>query len=666
MATTPSREIIYFGTEEPVPPATTVRAGPVSARFDGGNLRYLMVGDVEILRAVQFIVRDRNWGTYAPRIDNLSIEQPEGGFRIAFEAVCADADQRLSYTALIEGRPDRISFRVRARPETPFVTNRTGFVVLHGVEGVSGAPVRVTHTDGRTEDSRFPELIDPMQPFMDIRTLAHEPVPGLKVAVTMTGDSYEMEDQRNWSDASYKTYIRPLAEPWPYDLTAGEEMEQSVEVEIAGAAATTPGGPAGASAIGVVLDTGAARQLPRLGLAVAPDDIAGALAHRALVRAIGPDHLVAHVDLRTGPDAELIRSYGRLCAAVGARLVLECVLPCLDPDGDPTADLLVLQQDVERLRALVSEAGVSPDLLVAVPACDLKSTLPGSVFPACPDEEEISRVLGTAFPDVPLGGGMLTYFTELNRKRPPTAPFDFITHTTCPIVHAGDDLSVMESLQALPSVMKSTLAIAGGLPYRIGPTAIGMRMNAYGARTADNPHGGRIAMARIDPRQRGLIAAAWAVGYYAHALAFGVEAVCLNAPTGAFGAIHTREGWPQPWFDEPADGARVYPVFHALAGIGAAVGSAIPVTTEAPSRLLGFAALRTEGGFDLWLANLTGEEQRADLDAVGTAGSMAVIDETTFTALCTDPAGFDGLAAPVDGREISLRPYATARIRVPG
>ena len=37
----------------------------------------------------------------------------------------------------------------------------------------------------------------------------------------MEGDTFEMEDQRNWTDASYKTYVRPLALPWPYTLAGG-------------------------------------------------------------------------------------------------------------------------------------------------------------------------------------------------------------------------------------------------------------------------------------------------------------------------------------------------------------------------------------------------------------------------------------------------------------
>mgnify|MGYP006195238293 CR=1 FL=1 len=45
---------------------------------------------------------------------------------------------------------------------------------------------------------------------------------------TANGDVFEMEDQRNWTDASYKTYVRPLALPWPYTLEAGTELEQAV------------------------------------------------------------------------------------------------------------------------------------------------------------------------------------------------------------------------------------------------------------------------------------------------------------------------------------------------------------------------------------------------------------------------------------------------------
>ena len=56
-----------------------------------------------------------------------------------------------------------------------------------------------------------------------------------------------------------------------------------------------------------------------------------------------------------------------------------------------------------------------------------------------------------AFPGCTIGGGSYSYFTELNRARNGGEDgLDYITHTTCPIVHDAGDGAVMESIEALP------------------------------------------------------------------------------------------------------------------------------------------------------------------------------------------------------------------------
>ena len=114
-------------------------------------------------------------------------------------------------------------------------------------------------------------------------------------------------------------------------------------------------------------------------------------------------------------------------------------------------------------------------------------------------------------------------------------------HTSCPIVHACDDTTVTENLEALPHIVHSTRHFAGGKPYRVGPSAIGARDNPYGAATTPNPQNGRVALARMDPRQRGLLGAAWNLGYVAHMARGGAEAVALSAPVGEFGVVYA--GW---------------------------------------------------------------------------------------------------------------------------
>ncbi|TIX20908.1 MAG: hypothetical protein E5V34_14810, partial [Mesorhizobium sp.] len=92
---------------------------------------------------------------------------------------------------------------------------------LHPIAGLAGSPITVEHTDGSVVETKLAQLIDPWQPFKDLRAITHEVRPGVTAECRMEGEVFEMEDQRNWSDASYKTYVRPLALPWPYVLPAG-------------------------------------------------------------------------------------------------------------------------------------------------------------------------------------------------------------------------------------------------------------------------------------------------------------------------------------------------------------------------------------------------------------------------------------------------------------
>ena len=80
----------------------------------------------------------------------------------------------------------------------------------------------------------------------------------------------------------------------------------------------------------------------------------------------------------------------------------------------------------------------------------LAGVLPGSTRPPAPPLADLYEAARSAFPGVKLGGGMFTFFTELNRKRPPAELLDFVHNVTCPNVHAADDRSVMETHEALP------------------------------------------------------------------------------------------------------------------------------------------------------------------------------------------------------------------------
>ena len=624
------------------PASRRLTAGLLTALFDNGSLRRICYAGTEVLRAIAYLQRDKNWGTYAPVLSDLQVRQGKTGFTITFTARFADAAQSLLARAEIEARDGALRFSVTATPGADFVTNRTGFVILHPLAGVVGKPVEVTHTDGTTETRHFPQRISPGQPIFEISGLTHRAMPGVKATLRMAGNKFEMEDHRNWMDASYKSYVCSLLDPWPYTLAKGEAFTQTITLDIKGQPRTAAASKS--SAISVALGKPGGR-LPAFGTAIAMDDAASALAAVDLIAVARPARLVCQIDGRQSDgrqsaQAETAGLYRDIKARTGIPVTLEIILPAEAPAGDEMA----------AIAAQIKAGHLTPDAVIVTQMHDLKSFQPGAKRPWGPSYEEMATAARASFPGLPIGGGMLSFFTELNRKPPPLGLFDFITHSTCPIVHAADDLSVMETLETLPWIIRSTKALIGKTPYHLGPSSIACRDNPYGASSFANPGNARICLTDNDPRQRGLFGAAWTLGLAA-ALARGrLAAGALAAATGPRGLILN-------------DAKTVAPAFHVLAGLAGFAGARmIEVTCTAPNTVASLAHMRKSGSV-VWLANLTSQQQRLKLDGLDGAWTLHQIDATSFDlaaapGFLTTPG--ENLNSP---RRLSLPPYAVARLK---
>jgi hypothetical protein len=645
-----SKLVKLFGTEVPDGKKRELKAGDLTATLDNGAIRYIRYRGKEVLRGIAFLVRDKNWGTYTPEISNLKVANRAGGFRISYSATCRDADQSISYDAAIVGNPrGTLSFHASATPGSDFLTNRTGFVVLHPLVDVVGKPVEIVHTDGKKEKSRFPKFISPGQPVFEIRSLKHEVMPGVSATVLMEGNKFEMEDHRNWMDASYKTYVCSLLDPWPYTLPKGKTFEQVITVTIEG---KPKGSSSRREATSIPVTLGAARgRLPSFAAGVPMLEAKAALTKADLIAEASPAALICQIDGRNEGQAEAARNFAELSRKTGSPVALEIVLPAAKPAMDEMAGIA----------KAAAEGGLKPSTVIVTQAHDLKSFQPGAKRPWGPTYEEMAAAARKHFPGARLGGGMLSYFTELNRKPVPKGLFDFVTHTTCPIVHAADDVSVMETLEALPSIFASTRNMIGKTPYHIGPTSIPCRDNPYGAAVASNKANGRVCLADVDPRQRGLFAAAWSLGYAAAAAEAGIDELALGSVTGPQGMIHGKAAWPQPWFKE--SDAEVYPVYHVFAGLAPhGNGKRFAALSANPSKIAALA-LATKPGPVLWLANLTGETQAVSLSGLKGKAMLHMLDEVSFEKAATNAAFMRAkgkLLASV--RKLELGPYAVARL----
>jgi hypothetical protein len=185
-------------------------------------------------------------------------------------------------------------------------------------------------------------------------------------------------------------------------------------------------------------------------------------------------------------------------------------------------------------------AGLVPARVVALPAAYMKSHQPDGIWPGGPRPMDLVPALRAAFPKALVGGGMFTNFTEFNRCRPDPGGVGFMTYGSTAIVHAADDLSVLETLEALPDIHASGHAIAAGLPLHLGLFSIGMRSNPYAPTCLPNPGRERLPMVMDDPRQDTSFAAVFAAGVLAGAAMGGVASLALSMTDGPLGAM---AGW---------------------------------------------------------------------------------------------------------------------------
>ena len=120
MTDAPSRSVRLFGTDQPVAPPRLLKAGPLTAELEAGNLRYIRFSGLEMIRAISFIVRDKNWGTYDPAISDLVVEESGDRFRVAYSAVTKDASQDFAYRGGDHGLGRRLAaLRGEGRARSP-------------------------------------------------------------------------------------------------------------------------------------------------------------------------------------------------------------------------------------------------------------------------------------------------------------------------------------------------------------------------------------------------------------------------------------------------------------------------------------------------------------------------------------------------------------------
>jgi hypothetical protein len=564
--------LALYGTDEEAPPARTLAAGALSVTLAPGGLGAIRWNGAEVLRAAQALVRDTDWGTWPEEDLHEDVEEHRTGFRLSRRFALAQRriSARMTIAAEVTATGGMLDLHLTLSATQAIATNRAGFVVLHPA-AFSGAPLTVTGPDPAQAPiaGQFPRRISPAQPYRDITGLGWSVGP-VRAELSFEGEIFEMEDQRNWSDGSFKTYCRPLSRPWPYDLAPGAPVRQTLRLQIV--AEPRPAATARAATESLALG-GPSGTMPAVQLAAQPD-------WRAPVDVALP--AVQGIRLRLDLSGSSLPAPVQLVDVDDLDLIL--------PDDADCA-----RENLSRL----AETGLASQRIAALPRAYLQSHQPDGQWPRGMTPGEALDLAAHAFPAAEPTGGVLTCFTELNRYPQAARLGRAVTFETWATVHDASDLAVMQTLEALPAIFDSAAHLAGGRPLRLGLVTIGMRSNPYGATLATNAANRRRTMTDQDPRHRAAFGAAFALGAVAATLGHPVASLCLGAVGGPFGI--DRDGG-------------LSPLGHLIAALAEEAGRPRAAVTP-PAGLLAVASDRR-----LFLANAGATPRDAGPGAGGPLG----------------------------------------------
>ena len=177
------------------------------------------------------------------------------------------------------------------------------------------------------------------------------------------GDTFETEDQRNWTDASFKTYGGALSTPLPLALAAGHTVRQKVTFVLPAAGALATPAP-GDQPMRVALPMTGTIPLPSVGARFAPEAGDPDPLRTAACGRLGLGHLLVDVDLRRMPG-------GTACATAA---------PGRTPWRVPVLLRVVFTANHQPAMAELAEAfAESPGQLLAVSVVCPGEACPGAV-----------------------------------------------------------------------------------------------------------------------------------------------------------------------------------------------------------------------------------------------------------------------------------------------
>lgn len=639
------RNVLYGGSTTTRPQPVLLRAGQLTAVFepDTGFLRYIRLGDHEVVRCIYAAVRDQNWSTIPAQLSNLKVESKGDSFRLTFDVECRQGAIDFIWKGEITGEErGRMEFRFEGEARSTFLRNRIGICLLHPMAECAGKPCTVEKVDGTAESGVFPRYISPDQPFKQIRAVTHEVVTGVRAEVRFEGDIFEMEDQRNWTDASFKTYSTPLDLSRPVQIETGTRIRQTVTVTLIGAEQKRVLPVVQGRTPQLSIATTPVISKPGIGLGRASHGQLLTAAEIARLKRLRLSHLRVDLKLVDPQYPETLRQALAEATQLGISLHVA---------------LFLSSKAEEELAALVEE------LKAAGPKVSLWMIFHDPVRVTDTKLVRLAHQHLSAFgANILLAAGTNAYFVELNRQRPTSEFRAAPCYSITPQVHAFDNSTLIENLSGQAATVESAHQL---WPHStvISPITLRARFNpdASGSDAAQRTDQ---LPPEVDVRQMSLFGAGWTLGSIARLAGAGdVHSLTYFETTGWRGVMETEKGCPLP--DKfPSLPGMVFPVYHVFAEI-ADYDRIYPTFSSHPLQVDGLTLLDAKDRRRILVANFLGEAQEVKIKTGTCRVRIRYLDERNAEQALIEPESFATQAGETQESAsgkiaLQLLPYALA------
>ena len=641
-----NENILVYGHEELPPKALELRAGPLTMLFEPDNafLRYIRLGDHEIIRSIYAVVRDQNWNTIAWKVSNLKADARADSFDLSFDVECQERDVHYVWRGTASGDASgKVTFTFDGEAKSNFSRNRIGICVLHPILECAGKPLALGHNDGSTENTTWPKQIAPWQPLKDVRTITQEFATGVRAEIRFEGEVFETEDQRNYGDASFKTYSTPQDLPKPVAVKPGDEVHHKVTLTLIN--------PEQKKVLPVVqgreaqlsISTTPVLAKPALGVRMAKHGQALSETEADRIRALRLSHLRGDVTFSHNWREELRAASQE---ANQLRLPLQCALHL---GANPENELAEFVRELEVVRPKVSLWIIYQNGQGMVP----------------PEVVQLARQKLAAYgAQILAAAGATPFFTEFNRKRPPADSTALPCYPNTSQVHLRDARTMIENAADILETVESAKAI---IPQQVVISPITLRPWHKVPAGRDDLSSGQLP-GDVDPRQMSLFGAAWTVAHLSRlALNPHIHSATYFETSGWRGLMEMESGSPLLSKFSSIPGG-VFPLYHVFASM-ADFNRVLPTFSTLPLHAEALTLLDAQNRKRIIVANLCPEEQPIKIKSGTCSARVKYLNAQTAEEAMRSPAAFVQQAGEpiqsVSGKlELKLGAYAIAFVDV--